>query len=421
MSKHNNFFINPILSRAKNYEALILIFLLFFLTGPYFFWKWYGSLFVNILVTTIALIFIWRNTDKLKGKQKSIFSFYVVVWLLYLVNEFVKGARLGVVAYLPYLLLGLVPFVRKDFGRSVYNRFVALYAILIGLSMISWVLAVTGIIPPIGEIGADNESMEAQRKAYLVYPLSLIKIGVIEDVTRFCGIFDEAGVVGTLSGLMLCGLRYNMKDWRAVVILISGLFSTSMFFYGLTAVYWSLELLLVRKRYGVMILLIGGVFISYQMTKENVVISHLVWDRFEYDSKDGFKGNTREGEKTTSVVRRMSATGEIWFGVKDKEAYWDEMFGTASIYNVFAMYGIIFTVLYIVWIIIVGYHYRLSRWDFFLYCFMVVGCLYQRPSVFDLPYLFLFVGAARYLEFQMDAVKPHRILRRQNANVSVNA
>lgn len=424
MRKKSNILFDPALRRKENHEALILVALLFFLTKPYFFWAWYGNLFVNILVSTIALVVIWRHTEKINEKKSTILAFYVCVLILYLFNEFMKGARLGVVAYFPYVLLGFVPFVKKDFGRSVFNRFLTVYAIIIGLSMISWILSMAGVISPIGEIGEGNASLEAQRKFYLVYPLSLINIGGVEEVTRFCGIFDEPGVVGTLGGLMLCGLRYNMKDWRAVIILISGLLSTSMFFYGLTAVFWLLELLLVKKRHGIVLLIIVGIVASYQFTKDNDMMSDLVWKRFEWDSsKGGFAGNSREGEKTTLAVKKMQESGEIWFGVKDKEAYWQENFGSSSIYNVFAMYGIVFTSLYIVWLIAVGYHYRFSRWDFYLYCFVVLGCMYQRPNMFSLSYTFLFVGVARYLEFQLDSAMSHKkriTTRGQGANFLSN-
>lgn len=408
MNKNNYKFFDPLLSRKDNIDSLILVIFLFFLTNPYFFWAWYGNLFANILVSTIAMIMFWRHKDSIKGQRNTILTFYMIVWSLYLANEFFKGARLGVVAYIPYVLLGFVPFVKKGFGQAVFNKFVTIYAVLIGVSMVSWILAMTGVISPIGELGVGNESLEAQRKSYLVYPMSLISTSGLDEFGRFCGIFDEPGVVGTLGGLILCGLRYNMKDWRAVIILLSGLLSTSMFFYGLTAVYWILQLLLVKKKTGVVLLMIATVFVSYQLTKDNETVSYLVWDRFEWDSKEGgFAGNTREGESTTLALNKMKATGEIWFGVKDKEAYWNEMMGTSSIYNIFAMYGIIFTVSYLAWLISFGYHYRISRWDFILYCFLVLGCMYQRPNMFSLPYTFLFVGAARYLEFQANPNLKH--------------
>jgi len=403
------------LSRKANIEAYILVFLIFFLTSPYFFWNWYGNLFVNILVSTIAMVLVWRNTDKLRGKQKTIFTFFVVLWIFYLFNEFSKGARLGVVAYFPYVMLGFVPFMRKEIGRVVFNRFSTVYAVLIGLSMISWILAMTGIISPIGELGMDNESLEAQRKSYLVYPLALVSTKSLDLFTRFCGFYDEPGMVGTISALILCAKRFNMKDWRCVITLLAGLLSTSMFFYGLVAVYWIAELLFVRKKIGPVLLLAVGVSIFYVATKDDDAVSYLIWDRFEWDSqKGGFAGNTREGEGTTMALNKMKATGEIWFGVKDKEAYWAEMMGTSSIYNIFAMYGLIFTVLYIAWVLYFGYYYKTNRWDYLLFCFVVVGCMYQRPGIFDLPFTFLYVCIARYGDYQISnrvAARPQKSIQ----------
>jgi len=402
MNGSNTVLSGHIMNKSTKWEIALFVFLLFFLTSPYFFWDWYGNLFVNILMTTFALVLAWRHSKQIQNKQKALLVFYVLVWLFYLLNEFSKGARLGVVAYMPYVLLGLMPFIEKEFAKKVFNHFVTLYAVLIGLSMISWIAALTGLISPMGELGMGNEAMEAQKKIYMVYPLSLVSISGIEQVTRFCGFFDEPGMVGTIGGLILCALRYNMKDWRCIIVLLSGLLSTSMFFYGLTLVFWLSELILVRKKFGLLILLVLGIFTSYLVTKDNEAVSYLVWERFEWDSKKGdFKGNSRSISQSSSVLNNLTASGELWFGVKDKEAFWDDNFGSASIFNVIAMYGLVFVTLYITWLIAVGYHYRYNKWDYLLYCFAVVGCLYQRPDVFSMPHTFLFVCIARYMNFQV--------------------
>ena len=156
------------MSQIDKIHSLSLVCLLFFLTSPYFFWKWYGNLFVTILVSTIAMLIIWKHTDRLTKNGKSIFVFYVSVWLLYLFVEFIKGARLGVVAYFPYVLMGFLPFFNKEFGKKVFDNFTTLYAILIGVSIVSWIAAMTGLISPIGQLGDGNDSLEAQNKSYLV-------------------------------------------------------------------------------------------------------------------------------------------------------------------------------------------------------------------------------------------------------------
>ncbi len=389
------------LTKGTSRVTWIIAALLFFLTSPYFFWQWYGNLFVNILITTIAMLLIWKYTDKPSGKHKSILTFFVIVWLFYLFNEFAKGARLGVLAYVPYVLLGYVSLVNKEIGKKVFNNFTSAYAILIGLSMVSWIAAMTGLISPIGQYGdefADN--FERENRIYMVYPFSLVAISGFSDYIRFCGFYNEAGVVGTLAGIILSAHRFNMKDWRCVIILLSGLLSASMFFYGLTAVYWISELLFVKKKIAPVLVLVVGISVFYGVTKSDETVSALIWKRFEWNSKEGrFRGSTRGGDKEQKAMEKIISTGEIWLGVKDKNAYWAENYGTSSIYSSFAMYGVIFVFMYIIWLLKVGYSYKKNNWDYLLFCFVVIGCMYQRPNLFNLPFTFLFVCMARCYDY----------------------
>ena len=392
---------NRYLSKTDKRLGWLLVFLLFSLTNPYFFWNLLGNFYVKILVFMLGMLIFWKYSDKRSASYRSTLYFYILLFVIFIINEYAKGARLGVVSYLPYVMIGFVPLVKKHFGLWVFHKFATIYAIIIGLSMISWIAALMGLLSPIGQLGEGNETLEMQRKIYLVYPLSLVLIRDTYDVARFCGIFDEPGVVGTLGGLILCALRFNIKDWRCVVVLLSGFLSTSMFFYGVAAVYWLSELIFVKKNYKLMLLIMVGIIGSYLLTRNNHTVSVLVWNRFEWNSEiGGFAGNTRETEGTTLAMKRMRESGEIWLGVKDKNAYWKENFGSSSIYNVIAMYGIIVVTLYIVWLLRVGFHYKVNNWDYLLYCFVIIGCMYQRTNLFSLPYTFLFVCVARYYEYR---------------------
>ena len=392
MNKLTNILHNPTLNKTEKHEAWLATFLLFFLTSPYFFWEWYGNLFATILVSTIGLVIFWRHTDRLTRQQKKVFFFWILVWLFYLLNEFIKGSRLGVVAYFPFLLLGLVPYVKKNFLKAVFELFLSCYAIIIGLSMISWIAGITGLISPIGQIGEGIARLEVDNKTYLIYPLSLVSTRIDDEFLRFYGLFGEPGVVGTLGGLMLCAKRYKMSDWRCVVVLISGILSTSMFFYGLTAIYWLSELVFIRKKIGLFFVIILSVGAAYVVTKDNVVVSHLVWERFEWDeSKGDFKGNSRGTISNSTIIQSVSASGEIWLGVNDTERFFKEGHSGGTIYAAIAMYGLIFIVIYIFWLILMGHQFIKNRWDFILYCFAVIGCMYQRPDVFSLPHSFLFI------------------------------
>lgn len=393
--------LNPHQSRKSIIEQLLLVFLFFFIANPYFFWQWYGMMLPRIVATLLALLIVYKNRRHINSGERWLILLYVFLWSFYTVNEYAKGARMGVLASTPYVLIGFIPFIKEDFRKNVFRYFITIYAVLIGLSMVMWLAALAGIIPPIGEIGEMNDSLIAQRKSYIVYPLTLVSTSNIDEFLRFCGPFDEPGVVGTLGALQLCAMRFKLKDWRTVIILISGILSASMFFYAIVVIFWLSDLLFVRKKMFPILLIFVSVIVAYNMTKDIPAVKNLVWDRVEWDSSRGtFAGNTRVNSNTQSNFQQYVSTGEIWLGVNDKGKYWQENYGSTSIYDFIALYGILFSILYVLWVVFIGYKRGVPTSRFLLYCFVVVGCLYQRTNAFNILYIFLFISVANNYVFE---------------------
>jgi hypothetical protein len=392
--------LNPHQSRKSKTEQLLLVFLLLFIANPYFFWQWYGMMLPRIVATLLALLIVYKNRRHINSGERWLILIYVFLWSFYMVNEFAKGARMGVLASTPYVLIGFIPFMKEDFWKNVFRYFTTTYAVLIGLSMVMWLAAIAGVISPIGEIGETNDSLIAQGKSYIVYPLTLVSTSNIDEFLRFCGPFDEPGVVGTLGALQLCAMRFNLKDWRDVIILISGILSASLFFYAIAIIFWLSDLLFVRKKMYPILLIFVGVIVAYNTTKDIPAVKNLVWNRVEWDSSRGtFAGNTRVNSNTQSNFQHYVSTGEIWLGVNDKEKYWQENFGSTSIYDFIAIYGILFSILYVLWVLFIGYKKGAPTTRFLLYCFVVVGCLYQRTNAFNILYIFLFISVANNYVF----------------------
>ena len=104
------------------------------------------------------------------------------------------------------IILAAVPFGSKRFMVNVFDRYKTLYSIIIGISILVWLLLFFGIPVP-GKIIAPLNAVKTYN--YIAYPFLVIPnyLGAGLDVyfqsLRFCGPFDEPGVVGTIAGLML--------------------------------------------------------------------------------------------------------------------------------------------------------------------------------------------------------------------------
>lgn len=95
-------------------------------------------------------------------------------------------------------------------------------------------------------------------EGYSLYPGAIILDYMEKDrIYRFMGVFDEPGVVGTISGLILISSRFNLKTWISKIIFISGLISFSLAFYLLSVLYLIFIILFRFQKYKKKIILLG--------------------------------------------------------------------------------------------------------------------------------------------------------------------
>lgn len=362
---------------------LFTAFLLFLFIDPYFMWRINNSTNLYFYFSFIAFFLFTLNID-LKAKGRKILFFLFFVLLLYM--PFSQKQNYN--AYILSLSVCTIPFMKENFARATYEYLLTIYSFIIFLSGIVWLLTLVGAVPSIGIIEPLNELKPYN---YIKYPL--LVVDNVGGFTRFNGPFDEPGVVGTMSVFFLTINSFNFKDKRLLPILVTGLFSLSLFFYAVLFLYYVLVPLFKNnsnnKLYyiGLILLLVVLAFFSYH----NDLMYNYIWSRFEWDdTKGSFAGDNRISEFGKELLLSMIGTNEFLWGVSDYSLYNDDFASFSSILMPIIKYGIVFMVLYLILFLVYGF---INKNDDILYLFfalVLLGTLYQRPCLTEPEFLFFF-------------------------------
>lgn len=378
-------------SRYIPWFAAILLFLFI---PPYFMWGILSNTLVRISLTIVLCFLFLRNKQLLSSKDGVLRTLFIVTLAYYILIGLIHGQSNmnGVLARCTMFLYVAIPFASSDFSKTVYDKFTSLYAVIILLSLLSYIGAQLGIMPSIGEI-----NVKEHNRFYTIYPLLVMDSGF--DFLRFYGPFNEPGVVGTLGAVLLCVQKFNFKDWRTVVILISGIMSMSFFFFGLIAGYGLVYLLFIRKNYLLTILLTAIFSVFYYQTKDNPMIYSTLWERFEWDETENkFKGDNRKNENVDVFFDNLKTKPAFWFGSPQSEVerFWKEVEETSSYKVIILNSGAVFLILYLLFFILLARNHKTDTKAFWLFVLVLIANTYQRPDVYSVLMIFIYSYFARF-------------------------
>ena len=220
---------------------------------------------------------------------------------------------------------------------------------------------------------------------------------------RPCGVFDEPGVIGTFAGLFLGANiqkkpRFNIIN---VLLFIEGVLSFSLAFYVLAFMLVIIEaikkgvLSIVLMMLLLLILFVG--FINMQFENEQL---KKLQSRFDVSGDvetivvNNRYGNTYEEEYEVFVDKGGYT---LFFGEGYKAYLSNEKMYGASIYtNLIYDYGIIGTIVYLFVFVAIALVYGINKTNI-TFIIMFFANVYQRPYIFNRPYIILFISALCFL------------------------
>ncbi len=213
----------------SNFTVFLLVSIVLLQNPPWFLW---GVNYTLLPIFILALIFlVKRKANKKEFLLIAILSFFVILhFAIYqiLISKLQLSA-IGVVLTFVALF-----YVDDKENIQVLSILTKLMALIVAISLPLWLLSLNFNFLPYGYIdyGTWKGTDEVLNIRNYYFFLMIDNL----DIFRFYSIFDEPGVLGTLSAFLLLGNRYDFSKRENVLILLGGFFTFSLAFYILTMI-----------------------------------------------------------------------------------------------------------------------------------------------------------------------------------------
>ena len=373
-----------VLLKGKQIWLLISALLFIVMLRPSYIWSF--MFVVDIAFAILAIILLTLDKPRIKSYSLSVSIVLLFVLLVYsLVSDDLQIFN---------ILLFFIIFSNDNAKKEVYHYCHTGLALLFAVSLIVALFVLLFGIELPSEVLDPPNNVRATK--YLQYPF--LTVGFYEDknfmIMRFAGVFDEPGIVGTLSAIFLVMERFNFKKWQNYIYLLAGVFSFSFFFFAVLLVF--APFFLKFKNIGGVVIIAAiliGLLAFFESTTELGLTEHL-FERFEF--KDGhFAGDNRSQPAFDRAYEQFWNEGDNVLLGKGVGAHNKIALGLQSYKMMIYDLGFVYVFLSLFFFILYGFLVlEKHRKELFLYIVLLLFFYYNRPAyLFTPPYFFLFMVA----------------------------
>ena len=357
-------------------STLLMAMFAFLFSYPYFIWQ--TKIPSIILPVAFILLLLHR-------KKRNLDIITLIVFIILYFYASIRGP-FTIWGSITVSLLWIIFIADKFFLYNSFRIYKTIFAVtLIPALFCFFVVVICGVNLPYHDIASFNAIKDGTYRAYPFFVMYEETIGF--PMLRFNAYYDEPGLVGTISAILLISDKCNLKHKENIPIFLAGIFSLSLFFYVILGMYIFIFASIKRKIISLIILIL-----AFFMLSTNEYLRDSFFVRF------ALNGNKLVGDTRTSV------TYDMWFKnfIQTPTALWGiggdfasrKNLGGASYKDLIVTYGLIFFVVYVLSFIRYFYLCNKQFLCFLVSIFTFACVIYQRPSVTDFFYVFLFCGLA---------------------------
>lgn len=353
---------------SGNTQEWIVAVILFVMTNPFFLWF--------APVKTVAVILFYGvslyHSAPINKRQRTGFFLLTIFYLL-------VAIRYGPALSMIYTMaIPIVFLIDKSFLCRCFDKFIKIFAVLITISIVVYVMvAILQMNLPHTQIKPINSLKEEDGFLYNRYFMLLVDPTERGFLTRFYGLYDEPGVVGTIASVILVSNKYAFKKNKYLIpIFVAGFFSFSLFFYiiSIVSVFFN-----IRKG-NIIYLLITIPIIIYALSFIPGV-DILIYNRFLFE--DGvWLGNSRSTEGYDAWFSKFVNTADVWFGLgPGANLLYNK--GGASYKDLIVNYGIVMFLMYSMSLFLLIIKTKSTIREIIIASVIIFGYVFQRPFITD--------------------------------------
>lgn len=369
--------------RKTGFVTWIAAFWLYLLLFPFFVWQIepYATWVIMLPLFILFLLFQSKPID-----TSSFFPFFTICIL---------GAICGGSNIVGIIMMCTIPFIfstDKFFLIEVYKKYRIIFVVLISLSLVSYALIQLGMsLPYFVSPPPPRNTIDFNYYIYPFYACPSVSDWRALGIERFTGLFDEAGTVGTVSLLLLFIEKCNLKRIGNIILLVAGILSFSLFFYGALFILLTYKMLTGHVKFWVKVLYGFLLAASLYVIATNEITNEMIWKRAQWDSAEGgLVGDDRSEYELSQYVKNIKGTSKYYFGAPEMASKFSE---SASIEKAIVSHGFITVVLFFIfWTLYSLKYLRFSR-EWFLFLIIFFATMYNRPSMFSYSGLYLYMMA----------------------------
>lgn len=362
---------------------------------PYFIW---GNAFIYKGFFILYCVVVGFNFIKKQSIEVSALVVFVmlVFWVAYAFfprGENISFPSAGVISIL------LIPFLQRELLVRAFVIFRFMYVVILCCSILQYPLIVLGLVEPVGIIEPMGAVKISRGQFYIDHIFNIILNDQHLDMYgysffRMSSIFDEPGLIGTVSALLLFTYRdvlvSTKNKFEKVVLYISLFLSFSLGGYCLWFIGRMIDLFIFNRR---AFFKNSVVFFTIVISALSVVASteggqKYIYDRVWNGSSISIKDNRASDEFDELYSKQKDDILTLLFGY-GKDAHVMTGYDVSSykgfIYN-FGVIGVFFVLLiFSTWAFAYG---NMNAFSMLVFMLVLINS-YQRPIDFNYYYYFI--------------------------------
>lgn len=315
----------------RYFKILLLVFVFYSLNC----WPFFSA---NAMTMRFAYLFLaipfFLKTRFWDTNQRRV-SVAILLAVLYVYCSGTGNLNMYIFALMGVLPLTSIVLLKDEYLMDLLESFQKILYPLLALGAVFWILHLVGYDLPSTEVtfgtALDSKgNVEAQyyfsnHYLYLVNNSALMRWNAdIPSFFRFSSIFIEPGYFAILLTFLLFINKFDMKDKRNIVYIVSLVLTLSLagFIMSLFA-YVANRLELSRKRVSTLVSI--GVFftIAYLFFSNyndgNNAINEAIISRLEVDEEKGIAGNNRTSEALDDQFAALWTSSDLLFGISARD------------------------------------------------------------------------------------------------------